>query len=185
MYQNQKTTAVRQTASRLFLLFLSITLLAACSVSNQNTGEIDPDNIVAAFVGDLSASATASGQIEPLRRAGLSAGIPGVVEEVHVRVGDEVASGDILVILDTADLELTLAAAEQALAIKQADLAALQKPAGAFELAAAEADVASAKARLDDLLDGPSASEITVTEASVREANASIFSASARKRMLS
>lgn len=164
-------------AAGLFLAGLTL-LLVACSPAGTS-GEIDPENVVEAFVGDLAASATASGRLEPQRRVTLAADTPAAVAEVLVAEGEPVAAGDVLVRLETADLALSLAAAEQILVQRMADLAALENGATALELAAAEAEVAGARARLDDLLDGPSAAEITRAAASLQEAEASVLSASA------
>ena len=102
-----------------------------------------------------------------------------LVDEVFVRVGDEVQAGDLLLQLDTTDLELNVANAEQAVRTQEANLASLLEEPSTYEVAAAEADLASAQAAYDDLLDGPSAEEIAISQAGIDQANASIFSASA------
>ncbi|MDJ0752184.1 MAG: efflux RND transporter periplasmic adaptor subunit [Ardenticatenaceae bacterium] len=137
------------------------------------------EDVVTVFIGDLAASATASGQIEARQRSSLSVSGSAMVEEVLVRVGDEVSAGDVLVQLDTADLALNLTNAELALRSKEASLTALLEPATELEIAAAEADLVSAQAAYDDLLDGPSAEEIAISQASVTQANASLYSSSA------
>ncbi|KPK08170.1 MAG: hypothetical protein AMJ56_12030 [Anaerolineae bacterium SG8_19] len=88
----------------------------------------DTGEIVTAFVGKLSANATASGQIQAQRDVQLSLGTVGVVSEVFVEIGDEVEAGTPLLKLDTAALERAVESAEQALAIQEANLAALVKP---------------------------------------------------------
>jgi len=82
---------------------------------------------VAAFIGDLSASATASGQVKASQSAGLSANAPGLVTGVTVRVGDEVRAGDTLVQLDTTGLLLGVERAQQNLALQEANLAAFRR----------------------------------------------------------
>ncbi len=52
-------------------------------------------DVVAAFVGDLSSSATASGQVEAIQKAHLAANTPGLVEAVYVQVGDQVQAGKV------------------------------------------------------------------------------------------
>lgn len=142
--------------------------------AQPETGEI-----VAAFIGDLSASAAASGQVTPAREASLSFSTPGRVTEVKARVGEFVQAGDVLVQLDTAVLELDLANAQQTVAIQEASLAQLIATPSAANVAAAEAAVANAQASLDDLLAGPSDLERAVYEATVRQAEAAVWSASA------
>ncbi|MCP5095068.1 MAG: efflux RND transporter periplasmic adaptor subunit [Chloroflexi bacterium] len=134
---------------------------------------------VDAFVGDLSASVTASGQVAPQRDASISVESPGIVTAVNVRIGDSVQASDILVQLDTANLEIGVANAEQTVAIAEARLENLLTPASATDIAAAEANVASAQATLDDFLDGPSETDIALSETSVRSSEASVWSASA------
>lgn len=87
------------------------------------TGEV-----VTAFSGDLSSGTTATGQVEARRAAQLTLASSGTVAEVAVQVGDTVQAGDVLVQLDTADLERAVANAEQSLIIQEASLITLQAP---------------------------------------------------------
>ncbi len=148
--------------------------MASFQAAQAQTGDI-----VAAFIGDLSASATASGQIVAQREAALSLTASGMVAEVAVAVGDQVGAGEVLLRLETAELQRAFTSAEQGLIIQQANLESLLAAAPVEELAAAEAAVASASATLADLLAGPDADEIAAAEADVRAANAEIASASA------
>lgn len=147
--------------------------------AQQTQAASQEGEIVTAFIGELSASATASGRVTARREASLSAETPGRVEQVLVRVGDAVAAGDVLVQLDTADLEMNLSNAELNLRLQEASLVDLLAEPAAADVASAETAVASAQANLDDLLDGPSAEEIAASEASLRSAQASVASASA------
>ena len=134
--------------------------------------------IVQVIIGDLSASASASGQVVAGREALLSMESPGLVVEVPVQVGDAVQAGDMLVRTDDTDLLLSVANAEQALRVQEADLAELQRPASEAQIAAAEAQVTAAQAALLDLTSGPTDLDIAAAEASVRSAEASVASAS-------
>ncbi len=169
--------------NRLALIALGvIMLLAACAGGGEaesGLADLADDDVVTVFSGDLAASATASGQIEAGQRASLSVSGSSLVSDVLVRVGDEVTAGDVLMTLDTTELELNLTNAQQALRAKEASLAALLDSPSEYEIAAAEADLASAQASYDDLLDGPSAEEIEISEAGVAQANATIYSANA------
>jgi multidrug efflux pump subunit AcrA (membrane-fusion protein) len=131
-------------------------------------------DIVAAFIGDLSASATASGTVVSQREATLSTNVPARVLEVYVREGDIVAADDLLVQLDTTDLALSVAAAQENVRLKEASLAALQEPPTAAELQAAQTAVASAQAQLDTLLAGPTAAELAAYDASLRSSEAAL-----------
>ena len=142
--------------------------------------EADSQETVAAFIGDLSASVTASGTVSPRREATVSASVPGLVEQVNVRIGDHVAAGDVLVQLDTDDLAMNMAIAGQNVKLKEASLADLLVEPTEAEIAAAETAVSSAQAALDDLLNGPTAEEIAAQEANLQAAEANVWSSSAQ-----
>lgn len=133
-----------------------------------------------AFIGELSGNATASGQVEASRSANLALSTPGKVTQVHVRTGDTVAPGDVLVRVDTANLDLSVAQAEQSLLIAQANLLALQLEPYAADIARAETAVASAQANIEDLLAGPNEADMALYEANLRQSEASLASASAQ-----
>jgi len=167
--------------------------LAQLRQSRAQAANPDSDQIVTAFIGNLSAGATASGRVLPQREAHLALGIAGQVEEVYVEVGDEVQAGDVLIRLEAGSLERAVRSAEQSLAIQEANLAELRQGASDEEIAAAkasvtqaeagvqqaEASVTQAKANLADLRQGASEEEIAATEASLDSAKASLANARA------
>jgi HlyD family secretion protein len=155
----------------------AVLLIARPGQGSQAAGEAET---VEAFIGDLSSSATASGQVRPRKEAMLSVENPGRVVAVNARVGDEVQAGEILMELDSSDLALNLAAAEQNLHLKEANLAELLEEPSEAELASAEANVASAQSQLDRLRAGADPEEIAASEAEVRAAEANVWSSSAR-----
>ena len=144
----------------------------------SNTGERsaaasqDEGNIVSAFVGDLSSTATASGQIQSRRDAQLSLGVSGTVDEVYVREGDAVSAGDVLIQLDTDALERAVSQAEQNLIIQEANLVELLNGASAADLASAQAAVDNANANLENVLDGADPADIQAARASLTAAKA-------------
>ncbi len=142
--------------------------------------QVNTGDVVEAFVGDLSARASATGRVTAAREADLALGVTGRVEKVHVQVGDQVQAGDVLVSLEDDALTRNVATAEQNLVIQEANLAELLAGATASELAAAEAQLASAQVQLEDLLSGPSAEEIAGAQANVDAAQANVWSASAQ-----
>lgn len=146
--------------------------------SEQEQLEASTGDIVTAFIGDLSASATASGQIQAQREAQLALESSGEVEGVLVELGDVVQAGDALIELDTAALERAVESARQDLVIQEANLATLLAPPKESDLAAAEAAVISAQAQLDELLAGPREEDIAASDANVRAAQANVWAAS-------
>lgn len=92
-----------------------------------------------------------TGRISPGDRADLLAPYEGVIETLHVHVGDRVAAGDALVTLNPADLQRERAQAEAALLRAEADAAELEDWENGPEMSRARRDVAGARADLSDL----------------------------------
>ncbi len=130
--------------------------------------------IVAAFMGDLSSSASASGKVQPQREAQLSLSAAGIVKTVFVEVGEMVEVDAPLLQLETDNLDRAIANAQQNVAIQEANLAELLAETMEYDIVSAEASVASAQANLDDLLAGPSPEQIAAQQANLRAAQASI-----------
>ncbi|HRQ38819.1 MAG TPA: efflux RND transporter periplasmic adaptor subunit [Chloroflexota bacterium] len=160
------------------VLTVVLLLLAACA--GQPTAVPQTGEIVTAFIGDLTSSASATGQVVSPRTASLAVSQPGRVSEIYVDVGDSVQVGAPLVQLETAQLELNLAAAQQNLRLQEANLAALSEPPAAADVAAAAANVASAQANLDELRAGPSPAQMAVYSTTLALSAASLNSASAQ-----
>jgi HlyD family secretion protein len=124
-------------------------------------------------------SASEAGQVSAAGNIELSSQRPvvlqadGMVTQVAVQVGDQVAAGDLLVSLDTADLERALKQAELNLASAQAQLDELLQPAHPAEVASAQASLASAQQNLAEVQAGPSDAELAAAEASLAAAQAS------------
>lgn len=137
-------------------------------------------DVVTVFIGDLSASASASGQVIPQREATLPLARSGQVMHVNVAVGDVVNEGDVLVELERTALERAVSNAEQSLTIQESNLAKLLAPPNETDLVVAEAAVASAQARLDNLLNGPTEAQIAASASNLRAAEANVAAASAR-----
>ena len=132
------------------------------------------DQVVAAFVGTLSAKASASGQLVPRQEAMLSLGSAGRVHEVLVEVGDHVETGDTLLMLESDGLERAVRTARQSLTIQEANLSDLLDGASQEDIAAAKAAVVSAQAQLDDLLADADAEDLAAAEAAVTSAQAQL-----------
>jgi HlyD family secretion protein len=113
---------------------------------------------------------SATGVVVPSRWATLSLSMGGVVDEVLVDEGDEVQEGQLLVQLDSTDLELAVAQAEAALATAQATLAQVKASARAEELAVARAGLAAAQAHLAKLQSGATQEEVTAGKGAMQTA---------------
>ena len=153
-------------------------LLIGSSLNRANTeaAAAQEGTTAVAFMGDLAASASASGQLLPQREAILTTDTVARVVSVPVRLGDSVQADDLLVQLDSTDLQFEVDNAQQTIRLAQARLDGLLAPTSAADIASAEAALASAQAQLDDLLAGPSETEIALTEASIASAQASLSS---------
>lgn len=119
--------------------------------------------------GTLLSTVRASGSIEPEAQVSLNFGAPGTVDNVNVKVGQQVKQNDILAQLDTAELELSVAQAEKAYLIQQvtySQTVAGPKPA---DLAAAQAQLSSAWAQYNDLKKGPKADQLAQAEAQLTQ----------------
>ncbi len=173
--------------------FVNARPLAQLQESRALAADAEAGQIATAFIGDLSAGATASGWLLPQREAQLALGITGRVEEVYVEVGDEAQAGDVLVQLEAGSLERAVRSAKQTLAIQEASLAELRQGASEEEVIAAQASVAQAeagvlqaeasvsqaKANLTELQKGASEEEVATAEASLDSAEASLATAQA------
>lgn len=137
--------------------------------SGSQSGEV-----VTAFMGDLSTTASSSGQLILSRQVQLSLETPGRVEKVGAHVGDSVKQGEVLIELEDTALQWAVRSAQQDLAIQEANLAALAKEPEPEHVAAAKASVASAQAQLDDLLAGPSKEDLAQAQAAVAGAQAQL-----------
>jgi HlyD family secretion protein len=131
---------------------------------------LEPGQVVKVFVGELSAEASASGQLLPRQEATLSIGLPGRVQTVFVEVGDTVQKGDILIQLESDTLERAVRSAEQALIIQEASLSEMTEEPAAQDIQAARAAVDSAQVQLDDLLAGADVKDLAAAEAAVASA---------------
>jgi HlyD family secretion protein len=122
---------------------------------------------------------SATGVVLPLRWATLSFKMAAQVEQVLVQQGDQVEEGQVLVQLDTRDLEEGVAQAQAALATAQATLAQVEAGPRPEELAAAQAGLAAAEAQLASLKAGATPEQITAAKGSMETASFALEQAQA------
>jgi multidrug resistance efflux pump len=149
-------------------------LTSACSPTTE--AEATPE-IAQDFVPLISVT----GEVVPETWTTVGAQVAGMVTEVRVDDGDEVAQDAVLVRLDATDARLAVQQAEAALAQAQAQVAQLQVGPSVEELAVAEAQIEAARAVIsqsvaqrDQLWSGD-------TEAAIAEAEAQLAAARAEQ----
>ncbi len=127
---------------------------------------------------------SAEGKIIPARDATLAFRLAGRVEQILVKEGDAIKKGDVLIQLESADLQAgvaqaqaAVAQAEAAVALAQAQLAQITAGPRAEEIAAAEAQVKAASnavgqavAQRDQVAKGPTADTLAAAEAQLAQA---------------
>lgn len=122
----------------------------------------------------ISATVNASGAIQPQQVIDLTFASSGLISEVLVQVGDQVAAGQMLAQLDTRDLELRVDQAAAQLAQAQASLDRLRAGPSAAEVAAAEAQLAQAQAQLRQTTGNVTEQDLAAARAQVEQARANL-----------
>lgn len=120
--------------------------------------------------GDITITASGAGNLLPAQEVKLGFRSGGVLAEVPVSVGDEVAAGALLARLDDAEAQAQLAQAETNLQLAELKLADLTDGADPAALATARASLAGAQADLARLLEPATAAEIAASEENLRSA---------------
>lgn len=126
-------------------------------------------------------SVSAEGTVLPLRHAALAFAAPGIVAVVSAPAGTDVAAGQAILRLDTADQEAALRRAEAGLALARADrdAAAAGVEAARLGIAAAELGVRAARAELALASAAPRPEEIALGESALALAQADVAAARA------
>lgn len=142
---------VKNTVQKLLIVLVPLVaalLMVGCSTPNlggtvAEAQSSQGDASIVPVLGNASHnSVIAEGVVEPSRSSRLAFEIPGEVVDVLVETGDKVEAGDLLVHLDTRQLELALRSAEQDVISQQAALQQLLD--GASDKVVGRADKANA-----------------------------------------
>lgn len=128
---------------------------------------------------ELTRVVSATGVVVPVRWATLSFQIGGHAKEVLVEEGDQVQEGQLLVQLDSRDLDDAVAQAEAALITAQSALAQAEAAPTAEELAMGQAGLAAAEAQLAKLRSGATQEEITAARGALATATFALEQAQA------
>ena len=106
------------TKKRIFIFLAAIVLVGAgvafAATRSQASTSTTQTQLGEVTQATLSSVVESSGSVIPKSNITLAFGTSGVVTKVNVQVGDQVKKGDVLAELDTTDLELAIAQAEQA-----------------------------------------------------------------------
>ena len=167
-----------------FLIVISVlaVTLAGCSRSTEPTPTPVATALPATTVfRSRGGGVTASGIVAPARWTSLGSQTGGMVVEVLVEPGQEVVANQALARLDTADLEVALAKAQQGVALLQATLDQLLDGASEQTIARAERDHAQQVAQAELVL---TASELELEQARARDPEQDVAAAQARVRQL-
>ncbi len=117
---------------------------------------------------------SAAGTVDLISKRQVVLEVEATISEVKVAVGDWVAAGDLLVALDTAELERAVARAEVDLASVQAELVKLQQGSDPGEIVVAQANLDAAQANLLKVQSGAAPEEIAAAQAKVAAAQAKL-----------
>jgi len=163
---------MRRTAIILIVtLALCALSLAACAqLGNRHTQVMGEAQVIPVRRGTMVTAIDTTGNISARQEAELSFDVAGRVKGMYVQEGDQVEAGQLLMALDTTDLEMEVAKARLSLAISEAQLAKLRTEATAAELAAAQANLGSARERLAEVQEGPTQAQLAATEAALKAA---------------
>lgn len=143
----------------------------------QAASSLESAETITVTRGSLDLTAAATGSLAANRQSVLSMKTAGTVAQVLVAQGERVEAGQILVKLDTSDLELSIKQAELSVQSAEASLARASKGASEQDLAAARAAVTAAQANLNDLDSGPSEADIRQAELAIDQAKNSLWAA--------
>lgn len=163
---------------RALIIFIVLAVLAAVGywgytkyIANAEQPEVQHEEYQVQR-GTLVALVNTTGTILPEKQTTCSFRGTGRVAEVWVTEGQAVRAGEPLARLETKELEASIAEAELALALTQAQLLRAQRPPSEHDLAAARAALESAQAAYQRLLAGPTKEEIQVARATLDQAEA-------------
>ncbi len=141
----------RKTRKWIGLILLLIIVVAGGSVAyvrmNAAPPQVDESSLAIVTRGDLARSVVATGVVEPIsNRIEIRSKASGIVEKIHVDVGDRVQAGQVLVELDRVQLLAQLREAEANLQAAKADLAAAKAELERNRILAEDFDVELARA---------------------------------------
>jgi HlyD family secretion protein len=125
-------------------------------------------------MGDITITASGSGNLLPAQDLDLGFRSGGVVAEITVQVGDQVEAGDLLAYQDDADAQAQVGQAGANLRLAELKLAALSQDPDPVALASAQATLAGAEADLSKLLAPATDAELLAAQENLKSAQESL-----------
>ncbi len=144
-------TVTSSLALRRVLLILVVLLLLVAAVFGIRhlTQDVVFVGTARAGEGDIIGSVSTNGKVEPIRLFQAHAAAPGQVKELYVHAGQSVASGTLLLRLDTADAETRVESARTAIATANAAEHDVQQGGSQEERVTLAGDISRAKLQAD------------------------------------
>ncbi|MEZ4870173.1 MAG: efflux RND transporter periplasmic adaptor subunit [Caldilineaceae bacterium] len=135
------------------------------STGQNSTVQIQPAS-------DVLKGVSASGNIALVSQVDVAGQVSGAISQVNMQAGDVVTAGQVLMSLDTTDLQRALVLAQLAVATDQNQVDQLNAPPTAADLATAKANLASAQTALANLQAGPTPAQLAAAQSALAAAQA-------------
>lgn len=143
---------------------------AAARFANLTPEELEAMTTQIRAAADVTGQVSAAGNIQLASQQFVVLETNGIVQEMAVRVGDDVAAGDLLAALNPADAEKAVERALLSLASAQLSLEKLYDETDPADIASAAADLESAQENLADLYNGPNTMEVAAARSNLASA---------------
>lgn len=158
------------------------------SAANQAAGAIAkkpmavPVKLATVETGTIRESSQFIGSLEASRSVPIKPRIEGRISQIGVKEGDRIKEGQVIISLESDDLNAQLLQQKAALERAQANLAQLKAGTRVEEIAQARAQVSQAQAKLQDAQSGSQPAEIQQAEAQVNSAQSDLELAQSRAK---
>ncbi|MEM7538708.1 MAG: HlyD family efflux transporter periplasmic adaptor subunit [Chloroflexota bacterium] len=124
--------------------------------------------------GDILITAGGVGTVLPGNEMHLAFSVAGTVKELYAQVGDSVEAGELLAVLDDADVRRTVVQAGIDLRQAEIQLENATESASVADTAAAQASLAAAQSEYNNLVSPPSSEELTAAQNELLSAQQSL-----------
>jgi HlyD family secretion protein len=165
----------------LLLIFLLVLLVTGCNAASaapeQQVSAPErppvPVEVTKAETGNVAATLSYSGDLQPVHSLSLVSIVSGAIEEVMVEVGDEVRAGDPIIRVEDTTYRAQLKQVEAGLTSAQANLMKMERGPRQEQIEMAEAGLEAARAQLEGITT-MTEDERTVAAANLAQAEAAL-----------